>query len=157
EGAILGGESESGVTIMRITAEMDAGPILLQRAIPLAPDETQGSLKMKLAELGADALLDALNLLARGELHETPQDESHATYTRLITKEDSIIDWNAGAVSIERMVRAYDPWPVARTRFEGEDLLLWKAAPASSEESGAPGEIIRLKPLPLVRCGDGVL
>ncbi len=102
EGAILAGDAETGVTIMRMVAEMDAGPMILQRAIPVAPGDTQGSLKDKLAELGAAALLDTLDLIARGAATETPQDDSRATYTRPIKKEDAIINWSGDAAAIER-------------------------------------------------------
>ena len=129
EGAILAGDAESGVTVMRITSRMDAGPMLLAHAIPITPDETQGTLKEKLAELGAVALIEALEKLQRGQLVETPQDESLATYTSPVSKADAVIDWGADAVRIERMVRAYDPWPVARTRVGGDELLVWRAAP----------------------------
>ena len=127
EGAILAGDKETGITIMRVTARMDAGPILLVRAIPIAPDETQGTLKNKLAELGAVALLEALEKISHGQLVETPQDESLATYTSPVSKADAVIDWSADAARIERMVRAYDPWPVARTRLGGDELLVWRA------------------------------
>lgn len=161
EGAILAGDRESGVTIMRVTEKMDAGPILLQRSIALAADETQGSLKAKIAELGASALIDALLALWRGELTETPQDESLATYTSPITKEQALIDWSGDAITIERMVRAYDPWPVARTTLGGEDLLLWRARAvdeAGGKTSGdTPGVLMSLKPEPTVRCGAGML
>ena len=92
EGAILAGDAETGVTIMRISEKMDAGAMLLSRTIPIAADETTGSLKGKLAELGAQALLEALEKLRRGDLTETPQDESLATYTTLVTKADAMID-----------------------------------------------------------------
>jgi methionyl-tRNA formyltransferase len=162
EGAILAGDRASGVTIIRITEQMDAGPILLSRSLELALDETQGSLKGKLAELGAVALLEAITLLRRGELSETPQDEALVTYTRPITKEDALIDWSADAARIERMVRAYDPWPTTRTRFAGEDLLVWKASLVTGERSATaervePGTIVELKPRPIVRCGAGSL
>jgi methionyl-tRNA formyltransferase len=162
EGAILAGDAESGVTIMRITSRMDAGPMLLARAIPIAPDETQGTLKEKLAELGAMALLEALEKLRHGQLVETPQDESLATYTSPVSKADAVIDWSADAVRIERMVRAYDPWPVARTRVGGDELLVWRTeledpdSPAAPEVPGAaPGTIVRLKPDVAVQCGRG--
>lgn len=156
EGAILAGDAETGVTIMRITARMDAGPILLKRAIPIAPDETQGTLKDKLAELGAQALLEALEKLRRGELTETPQDENLATYTAPVTKQDAVIDWNADAARIERMVRAYDPWPVARTRLGADELLIWRVAIDSADASGqAPGTIVRVRPDVAVQCGRG--
>jgi methionyl-tRNA formyltransferase len=161
EGAILAGEPESGVTIMRVTERMDAGPILLQRKIPLAPDETQGSLKAKLAELGGSALLDSLRLLRRGEVVMTEQDEHLATYTSSIAKEHAIIDWEADAKHIERMVRAYNPWPVARTKLGGDELLVWQASLAlhRQESTGSlpPGTLVRLKPGPIVKCGEGLL
>jgi methionyl-tRNA formyltransferase len=161
EGAILAGDYESGVTIMRITEQMDAGPILLQRSIPLAADETQGSLKEKLADLGATALLEALSLLRRGELPETPQDEKLVTFTAPIKKESSLIDWSGEAAKIERTVRAYDPWPVARTTLGGEPLLIWKTAvadkPPDSGTNAEPSTLVQLHPLPIVRCGNGCL
>jgi methionyl-tRNA formyltransferase len=160
EGAILAGDNESGVTIMRIIEQMDAGPILLQRAIPLAADETQGSLKAKLAELGARALIEALRLLHGGSLPATPQDESLATYTTQVKKDDSLINWQADASSIERMTRAYNPWPVARTSMAGEDLLVWRARVIgdSLSPSGAPpGTVLTLSPDPVVQCGRGTL
>ena len=164
ESAILAGDNESGVTIMRVTSKMDAGPLLLARTIPIAPGETQGTLKEKLAELGAAALLEALDKLRHRQLVETPQDESLATYTSPVSKADAVIDWSADAVRIERMVRAYDPWPVARTRLNGDELLIWRAAldhsvssdaAASGEARFAPGAIVRMKPDVAVQCGRG--
>ncbi len=153
EGAILAGEAESGVTIMRVTERMDAGPILLQREILLAPDETQGSLKTKLAALGADLLLETLTLLRHGDVAETEQDENLATYTSPVAKEHAVIDWESDAVHIERMVRAYDPWPAARTKLGSDDLLIWRTrvVPQAEERvmrsaAAAPGTIVRLEP-----------
>jgi methionyl-tRNA formyltransferase len=158
EGAILAGDRESGVTIMRVTQKMDSGPILLQRNIAIAPAETQGTLKAKLADLGADALLAALAMLRRGELRETPQDESLATYTSPITKEQAVIDWQSPAATIERQVRAFDPWPVARTRIGSDELLIWRAAAEGDSASNDPsGTIIATKPNVLVQCGSGRL
>ena len=165
EGAILAGDRESGVTIMRVVERMDAGPILLRRAIALSADETQGTLKEKLAELGATALLEAIAHFRNGTIIETPQDESLATYTSPIEKEHAVIDWSAEAAQIERMVRAYDPWPVARTTLAGENLLIWRAKVVAAESAAgdpgfndaAPGTLVRLKPEPLVKCGAGWL
>ena len=159
EGALLSGDAETGVTLMRITAAMDSGPIVLRRAIPIAPDDTQGSLKSKLAELGADALLVALDLYARGAAVEVAQDESLATYTKQILKPDAVIDWNADAAQIERMTRAFDPWPVARTTLGGAPILIWRARVAEAEHgsSAAPGTLVAVKPAPIVRCGRGAL
>lgn len=157
EGALLAGDSESGVTIMRVIEQMDAGPMLHVRAIPIASDETQGSLKRKLAELGALALLEALEKLRRGELVETPQDESLATYTKPVEKSDAVIDWRLPAVQIERMTRAYDPWPVARTALDGVDLLIYHARVVESAGTEEAGCIIAITPHPLVQCGAGAL
>ena len=158
EGAILAGDAASGVTIIRITEQMDAGPILLQRVTPLGPQETQATLKDKLAELGAQTLLEALALLRRGELRETPQDDSQATYTSPVKKEDALIDWNADAASIERMTRAYDPWPVARTRLDKQEVLVWRARVVAVEDpAGGPGTLVTVAPQPIVQCGRGRL
>lgn len=158
EGAILAGDAETGVTIMRMTERMDGGRILLQRRAVIASDETQASLKIKLAELGAEALLEALDKLARGALSESAQDEGQATYTRPVKKQEAIIDWNADAVQIERMTRAYDPWPVARTTLDGAELLIYGAAVEDPEaRAEAPGTIVKVKPAPTVQCGTGTL
>jgi methionyl-tRNA formyltransferase len=160
EGAILAADAETGVTIMRIIERMDAGPILLQRAIPVAADETQASLKAKLAELGATVLIEALGMLRHGALKETPQDENLATYTSPVAKEHAVIDWAADAALIERMTRAYDPWPIARTQLNGEELLVYRAEVLVNDRdtsNAEPGTIVRLKPLPVVKCGAGAL
>jgi methionyl-tRNA formyltransferase len=157
EGAILAGDSETGVTIMRISEKMDAGAMLLSRSIPIALDETTGSLKQKLAELGAKALLDALEMLRHDELTETPQEESLATYTKLVTKTDAMIDWNAPAIQIERMTRAYDPWPIARTTYSGSELLIYRARVIETNTNLAAGTIASIAPNPIVRCGTGAL
>jgi methionyl-tRNA formyltransferase len=157
EGALLAGDRETGVTIMRVVEQMDAGPMLHVRSIPIASDETQGSLKRKLAELGAVALLEALEKLRRGELVETPQDESLATYTKPVEKSDAVIDWRLPAAQIERMTRAYDPWPVARTTLDGVDLLIYHARVVESAGTEEAGRIIAITPHPLVQCGAGAL
>jgi methionyl-tRNA formyltransferase len=158
EGAILAGERETGVTIMRIIEQMDAGPMYLQRAIPIAADDTQASLKDKLAELGAQAMLEAIELLLRGELKETPQDDAAATSTSQIKKADAVIDWNKSAKEIERMTRAYDPWPIARTTLGSEEILVWRAEVENeSDVIETTGTIVSVKPNPVVQCGSGRL
>ncbi|MGH7815379.1 MAG: methionyl-tRNA formyltransferase [Candidatus Binataceae bacterium] len=157
ETAILAGDSETGVSIIRMTAAMDAGPVYLRRAIPIAPDDTQGTLKEKLTELGAAAMLEALDLLLAGKLEAAPQDESLATYCKPVDKKDAEIDWNAPALQIERMTRAYDPWPAARTTLAGGPLLIWRADVEPDESRGAPGDIVAVSPAPIVRCGTGAL
>jgi methionyl-tRNA formyltransferase len=160
QGALLTGDTIAGVTIMRMVEQMDAGPILLQSEIPMAPGETQASLHDKLAELGAQALLEALRTLALGELHETSQNEDQATYTALVKREDARIAWSLPAGRIERMVRAYDPWPVAFSELNGEELRVYRAtveADAAERTTPAPGTIVDVKGPPLVQCGEGRL
>jgi methionyl-tRNA formyltransferase len=157
EGALIAGDSETGVTIMRIVEQMDAGPMYFQRKIPIEPTDTQGTLKDKLAELGASATLDAIDLAARGALVETSQDEALATYTNQIEKKDAMIDWNSSAVHVERMTRAFDPWPVARTRLGNDEVLIWRASVEDNSSMGSPGSIVSVKPNPVVQCGIGRL
>jgi methionyl-tRNA formyltransferase len=158
EGAILAGDAQTGVTIMRVTEKMDAGPTMLQRAIPIAPDDTQGTLKLKLAELAAAALLEALDLISRDAAVWTPQDESAATYTAQVKKEDAVIDWTGDAARIERMTRAYDPWPVARTTLGGQPLMIWRArADPAPTGAASPGTIVAVSPEVAVACGAGRL
>ena len=160
EGAILAGDRETGVTIMRVVEQMDAGAMLHVRAIPIADDETTGSLKRKLAELGAEALLEALEKFRRNQIVETPQDESLATYTKIIAKADAIIDWHLPAAQIERMTRAYDPWPVARTTFGGTDLMFYRAQIVPSivpSDDAEAGTIVSIGANPVVKCGEGAL
>ncbi len=164
EGAILAGDDETGVTIMRIVEQMDAGPMYFQRKIPIEPTDTQGTLKEKLAELGASATLEAIDLAARNALVETPQDDARASYTAQVEKKDAMIDWTASAAQIERMTRAYDPWPVARTRLGSDEVLIWRVTVEDESQRGgpvcppsAPGTIISVKPNPVVQCGTGRL
>jgi methionyl-tRNA formyltransferase len=162
EGAILAGDAETGVTIMRIIEQMDAGPMYFQRKIPIEPTDTHGTLKEKLAELGASATLEAMDLAARDALVGTQQDDALATYTAQVEKKNSVIDWNASAAQIERMTRAYDPWPVARTRLAGDEVLIWRAAVEDESQWGGapcppPGTIVSVKPDPVVQCGTGCL
>ena len=120
--AILQGDTETGVTIMLIDAGVDTGPILLQRAIPIAEDDTTGSLTLKLAALGASALLEALPLWVQGKITPQPQDERFASHTHMLHKEDGKIDWNRPADVLARTVRAFTPWPGAYTNW-GNKLL----------------------------------
>jgi methionyl-tRNA formyltransferase len=159
QGALLAGDRETGVTIMRVVERLDAGPILLQRRLEIAPDDTSASLSARLAELGAQAVLEAMEELIAGRLAERPQDESQATYTALVKKADARIDWTLPAVQIERLVRAYYPWPVAFTLLGGEELRIYGATPLAEGCPGSamPGTIIAAGRELVVRCGEGNL
>jgi methionyl-tRNA formyltransferase len=131
--AILHGDTETGVTIMLIDAGVDTGPILHKRTIPIAEEDTTGSLTIKLAELGAIALLEALPLWVQGKLTPQPQDERLATYTHMLRKEDGEISWERPAVELARAVRAYTPWPGAYTYWRGKLLKIVSAHPIMLE------------------------
>lgn len=125
--AILQGEAESGVTIMLLDAGIDTGPTLLSRSLPLAEDETTGSLTSKLAELGAQTLLEVLPQWVAGGIVPKPQDELHATHTRMLRKEDGLLAWNKPAAVLARQVRAYIPWPGSYTHWRDKLLKILEA------------------------------
>lgn len=136
-GAILAGDDETGVTIMLLTPGMDEGPILSQARLPIAPDDTTGTLLRKLSVLGADLLMETLPAYLEGRLTPQPQDDAKATYTSMVQKEDGHIDWETPAVDIWRRVRAYNPWPSAFARYDETMIRILRALPLQ-EESGQP-------------------
>jgi methionyl-tRNA formyltransferase len=125
--AILHGDTEAGVTIMLIDAGIDTGPMLLKRSIQLSEDETTGSLTGKLADLGAQALLEVLPLWVSGNITPVPQDQQAASYTRMLHKEDGAINWHEPAFVLARKIRAYTPWPGAYTHWRGKLLKIHSA------------------------------
>ena len=140
--AILGGETATGVTIFRLNASMDAGEIALQREVPIEPNDTTEALSTRLADLGAELLVDAVDRLAAGRLTLTAQDDSQATFSSKISKADGRIEWGRPAAAIHRLVRAATPWPGAWTTWRGEILKVWDAQPAPSTTSAAAGAVI---------------
>jgi methionyl-tRNA formyltransferase len=144
QAAIRDGLPETGITIMRMVEALDAGPVLLQRSVPILPDETYGELQLRLEELGAQTLIEALALLEAGAITETPQDDALATYARKITREGARIDWTAGAVAVANEIRAYDPKPGAWTTLNGTEIRLFGAR-AIPGMSGPPGTILAIE------------
>lgn len=142
--AILRGDAHTGVTIYRMDARVDAGPILLQKSTPIEPGETGGLLAVRLAHLGAEALVAALRAMDRGDLPEAPQDEALASYAPRLMREDGRIDWRLPAVQIERLVRAMAPWPGTFTfcRRARVKLLAVEVLDAMPREV-PPGTILR--------------
>lgn len=145
--AILQGERETGVTIMLIDAGIDTGPMLLARHVPIEPDDTTGSLTEKLAQVGAEALLDALPRWTAGEISPQPQDEQQASHSRMVKHEEGEIDWSRPADYLARVVRAYSPWPGAHTSWRGKLLKITAAHPLASTPSPelAPGTVVTNK------------
>ncbi len=133
--AIMAGDTRSGISIMRIVERLDAGPVWLQRACDIAPEETGGSLHDKLAELGGIALTAALDLFDSGPLGETPQDETRVSYAEKITAADQVIDWTRSAVDLERQIRALAPNPGARARLGALEVKVHAATLATETAS----------------------
>ncbi len=156
--AILAGDTETGVTIMRMDPGLDTGPILSGRTEPIRPDDTTATLTERLSHVGAELLAATVGPWIAGELAPREQDELLATPTRLLTREDGHIDWTSTpAAVVERMVRAYDPWPGASTTHAGRTLKLWGAsvladAPLPEREGATPGQTLtREQAIPLLQ------
>jgi len=141
--AILAGDRDTGISIMRMDEGLDTGPILSQHRLPIHAREDAGSLHDKLAALGARAVVETLRALERGdELQGAPQDDSIATYAAKLARVEAEIDWNLDARSIDRRVRAFDPTPGAQTRWGPHVIKIWKTAPLAGR-FGSPGTVIR--------------
>jgi methionyl-tRNA formyltransferase len=158
EGALLAGEQETGVTIMLMDEGMDTGPILAQRSVAVEPEDSAGSLGERLARLGAELLLETLALWLDGRIEAQRQDDARATYTRPISKEDAVIDWEQPAMEIWHRVRAYNPRPGARTWWEGDQLNVLRGRPlAEWKGQGGPGRVVQTTSGVAVVTGQGAL
>ena len=147
--AVLAGDLETGVTIMRVETELDAGPMFAVATVPISPDATSGEMERVLAPLGAQLLLPVVDDLAAGRAVETPQDHSLATYAPKITKEEGVIDWSEPADRIHDRVRGLQPWPLAWSHLEGLRLVIRKTLPHLPPEKGpharmsvSPGTVV---------------
>lgn len=155
--AILAGDPETGITIMQMNAGLDTGDILLQQGIPIDADDTTQSLHDKLGCLGAQSIVEALELLQRGGLVPVPQVETQACYAVKISKSEAAIDWQHSAIQIARKVRAFNPSPGASTGFRDMQLKIWRAQ-AETGEPGKNGEIVAVdREAITVACGNGLL
>jgi methionyl-tRNA formyltransferase len=158
QGAIREGLGETGVTIMQMVPALDAGPILHQTRTTILEDETAGELALRLSELGAGALIEALALMELGLAVPQPQDESAATYAAKLTRESGFVDWTASAHEVGRHVRAYDPKPGAWGRVRGGEVKLFGARIAPRGSSHGAGEVLAIDEVGmLVACGGGAL
>ncbi len=155
QAAIRDGLTETGVSIMRMVAALDAGPVLLRAATPIYDDETAGELALRLSEMGAAALIEALALVELGAAREEPQDEAHATYAPKITRSMTRVDWQESAAVVSRLIRAYDPRPGAFATLDGLEVKLFGARPAA-EAGGTPGTVMAVDDDGMiVACGEG--
>jgi methionyl-tRNA formyltransferase len=140
---IFAGDQITGVAIMQMDEGLDTGPVLLLRHYDLAPLETSQTLHDQLAKLGADALVEALDLLSQDKLIATPQAQDNVTYAKKITKDEAIIDWHQAAIELEHKIRAFNPWPVAQTIWQGQTLRVWMAKTISQATHAVPGTIVQ--------------
>ncbi len=128
QAAILAGDRQTGVSIMQMAEGLDTGPVFAVDRTDIGAAETAGELQDRLAELGADLLAGCLDSILSGDLSPGPQSEADATYAARISKSEALIDWSRSAADLDRQVRAYNPWPVAETLFDGQRMRCWRSA-----------------------------
>jgi len=142
--AILNGDKETGVTIMKMELEMDTGPIIAKsEPVVISPTDTTATLTPKLAEVGAKVLIESLSKYLNGEITPAPQDETQATYVKILKKEDGLIDWKQDEEQIARQVRAYLPWPGAYTHLNSQQMKILSAEAEPSADN-AKGQIAKI-------------
>jgi methionyl-tRNA formyltransferase len=154
--AILNGDENTGVTIMRMDPGIDTGPLLSQKSIPISPEDTAGTLAVKLAGLGADLLIETLPAYLSGLLYPHPQNDSQATFAPMIKKEDGLLDFSVPAATLERKVKAFNPWPGAYTFWFGQMVKVHRAH-ILVDLSDSPGKHIILDGLPAIATASGYL
>jgi methionyl-tRNA formyltransferase len=152
QAAIRQGLTQTGVTVMRVVSALDAGPILLQADTPIFEDETYGELQVRLSELGALALVEAMTLVSLGKAKEKPQDDSRATYASKVTRESSRINWKDSALEISRLIRSSDPKPGAFTTTPRGDVKLF-GPKVMDGIKGKPGEVLKTTGELVIGCG----
>ncbi len=160
QAAIDAGDSETGITAMHVVRELDAGDVILMKSIPIAPDETGGTLHDRLADLSPSVLAEALEKLADGTAARIPQDAAASSYIPKLERDDGKIDWEQDAAAIERRIRAYDPWPgTYTTAIEGGKAKRLKIYPQASvvTQSLLPREISTADGQLIVGCGKDAL
>ncbi|MPZ42137.1 MAG: methionyl-tRNA formyltransferase [Betaproteobacteria bacterium] len=156
--AVLAGDTETGVSIMRMDAGLDTGPVYLRRGVPIEAHDTAGSLHDCLAEVGAAAVCEVLDALAAGAIRAEAQATEGACYAPKLTREDAHIDWSQPAVDLERRLRALDPVPGAYTTHAGAVLKMWSGRVSTGRAAAVPGTLLAAGPAGIeIQCGDGSL
>ncbi|AEF20030.1 methionyl-tRNA formyltransferase [Pseudomonas fulva] len=154
--AVQAGDAESGVTVMQMEAGLDTGPMLLKVRTPITAEDTGGSLHDRLAELGPPAVIEAIAGLASGTLMGEVQDDAQANYAHKLNKDEARIDWSRSAIDLERLIRAFNPWPICHSTLNEAPLKV--LAGRIGEGQGQPGEILAASKDGLtVACGSGAL
>jgi methionyl-tRNA formyltransferase len=159
ERALLAGDQQTGISIMQMDAGLDTGPVLLERRVPIETSDTAGTLRERLATIGAEAIVEALGALEQGRLIARPQPEAGVTYAHKISRDEARLDWAKSAVELERVVRAYNPAPGAYTTIAGQTLKIWQArADVGATGADAAGAVVRSEDGVLaIACSEGLL
>jgi methionyl-tRNA formyltransferase len=156
--AVIAGDTETGVTIMRVVKELDAGPMFAAVRRPISADETSPDVERALAELGAVLLVEVVDRMSEGRAAETAQDERLVTYAPKITKDEGVVDWNLPAARIHNLVRGLQPWPLVSTRISGDRVLLHRTTVLDERTNAPAGTVVRSDRDALdVAAGGGVL
>jgi methionyl-tRNA formyltransferase len=156
--SIYAGDAMTGVTIMQMDPGLDTGPILLQREYQPEQNETSQTLHDKLAVVGAEVLIETLDLLSQNKIIAQPQDNAFATYAQKITKEEALLDWQQSAIDLQNTIRAFNPWPVAYTSWQGKNLRIWMATVLQEKHQTKARTILRASHTGIdVATGNGVL
>lgn len=156
--AILAGDRDSGVTLMKMARGLDSGDMIARRSIEIEPQWNAGDLHDRLAPLGAELLMETLGDIETALQHAQVQDESLVTYAPRLVKQQAEVDWNKSLDLLLREIRAFNPWPVSYTTLEGQNLRLWRAQAGRLVTGGLPGEVVAHESDGVyVRCGDGIV
>jgi methionyl-tRNA formyltransferase len=156
--AILAGDADTGITIMRMEAGLDTGPMLKMQGFALTPEDTAASVHDRLAALGATLLLEVLNDLPTALLQAQVQPEVGVTYAKKLSKEEAQLDWSQSAEQLDRKIRAFNPWPIAETQLHGQQLRVWQAQVISMKHRAVPGTVLAASAAGIqVACGSNAL
>jgi methionyl-tRNA formyltransferase len=155
--AILAGDSQTGITIMQMDEGLDTGDMLLKKYCKIEENETTNTLHDKLATLGAEAIIEALEFQKQKKLNPVKQENEQATYASKITKEEGHLDWSQSAIQLDRAIRSYNPFPGASANMNDTQIKIWQAS-VIEDATGKPGEVIKVENNELVvGCGVGAL
>lgn len=153
--SLLAGDTETGITIMQMDEGLDTGDMLYKSSCTIQPDDSSGALHDRLADLGASALIDTLQIVQSGQLNPIKQDDSLACYAHKLAKQEGLIDWSDSAESIDRKVRGLSPWPIAYTTLGDDTIRILSASPATEASDAPPGTIIGTrKNQIIIACGN---
>jgi methionyl-tRNA formyltransferase len=156
--AVMNGDRETGVTIMRVVRELDAGAMFAKATTAIGPDETSDIVERRLSEIGAKLLVEVMEQIAENRAHEEQQNDAEATYAPKITKDDSAIDWTLTAQELHNRVRGLYPWPHASTTIAGERTLILRSKPVDAAAGASPGTVVKVTGGVIqVATGSGIL